>query len=212
MAVTETQDIEAEVVELRAKAELVDTVLDESRQLRQRVTDLVNRITGPAPISQVREALNEVGIQRAREVLRDAPDLVGNARLTLRQAQDTERTAREAHAEVVLEVEWELASYFEVRSNKQWLTRDSGGDPVPEDDQRSFTADEKKAWVAHHAAQTQTVRSALNTLRSAEENTAAARDDVSLAEQRLSIAKHDLDAAAAQLRAYTLALPREDFR
>lgn len=211
MAVTD-HTADAEILELRSKAELVDSVLDESRHLRQRVTDLVNRITGPAPISQVRDALNEVGIQRAREVLRDAPDLVANARLSLRQAQDAERVARERHAEAVLEAEWELATRFTVRSNKQWLTVDDNGQPVAEADQRSMTADEKKAWIAHHASQAPAVRTALAALRSAEENTAAARDDVSLAEARLSVAKHDIDAAAAQLRAFTLALPREDLR
>jgi hypothetical protein len=212
MAVTDTEHLEVEATQLRRQLALVDDVLTESQQLRQRVQQLVERITGPAPISQVRDALNEVGIQKARSVLREAPDLVANAKVTLRQAQDAERTAREQHADALLEAEWELATHFVVRSNKTWLAVDADGASIVEDDQRSMTADEKKAWIAHHGNQAPAVKAALHALRSAEENTAAARDDVSLAEARLSVAKHDLDAAAVQLRAFTLALPREDLR
>lgn len=204
MAVTE-QNLEAEVIHLRQQLSAADEV-------RQRVAEIVARITAPAPLAQVRDALNEVGIQRARATLREAPDLVANAKVSLRQAQDAERAARDAYADALLEAEWELATHFVVRSNKQWLAVESDGTAVAEADQRSLTADEKKAWIAHHAAQAPAVKTAASALRAAEENTAAARDDVALAEARLSVAKHDLDAAAVQLRAFTLALPREDFR
>src|SRR5688572_19682117 len=87
--------------------------------LTQRVTDLLDRIHGPAPLSAVRQAMNDVGIHDARTRLEtDATDLVEHSLLVLREKQQAEKRARETYEDSLTEATWGLQSCFVTRSNK----------------------------------------------------------------------------------------------
>ena len=213
MAAEEIDDPFAEVIQLRRQLDAAHQALAEVAPLTQRVNDLVARITGPAPLAEVRAAMNEVGIADARRRLEvDAVDAVEHALEHLRQKLDAERLAREAYDEALTEATWDLGEHFVTRSNKTYLAVGPDGHVIPEDQQQSFDAAKRKEWLEYHAARTQPVHLAKRNLRDAEENTAQARDALAVAEKRFTAARHSLDAAAAQLHALVRATPREDLR
>jgi hypothetical protein len=166
--------------------------------------------TKPPSFERLRQALNEVGITKARQALREAPDLIAHARDVFRQTQEREKEAKGVYEQVVTEAEFLLGGCFEVRSNKTWLTVDGQGDLLPEAEQRSFTADEKKAWIADKAARQPDVRAAQVAYSGAERDRARAADDLAVAEMRLTVARHDVDAAAAELRFLSLVIREEN--
>jgi hypothetical protein len=204
---------EAEVVYLRGRVAELDGHLATVVDLRDRVATLIDKVTGPAPLADVRQAMNDVGIHDARRQLTvDAVDAVDHALTDLRTKQDAERLARETYDEALTEATWALGEHFATRSNKQWLAKDADGTPIAEEQQRSYDAAARKEWLEYHAARTQAVRLAKRDLRDAEENTQQSRDALTVAEKRFTAARHSLDAAAAQLHALVRATPREDLR
>lgn len=152
---------------------------------------------------QVRAALNEAGIRRARGVLADAPDILANALGNLRDAQDRERRAREALDAATVAAEWDLDSRFVVEGNKTWLVDHDDGS------RRAMTADERKTWKQAEVRKQPEVATAAAALRAAEQEVAARRDDVTLAEKRLGVARADLEAAVAELNALALTLKEQ---
>jgi hypothetical protein len=212
VAIESIDDPVAEVVFLRDRLAVAEGALAEVAPLTERLNRLIASITGPAPLNEVRQALNEVGIQQARQRLEvDTIDACEHALLVLRQKQDAERLAREARDQALTEAVWTLeATHFTSRSNKTYLVANVGdGTPIPEADQRSFDASARKDWLDFHAGKTDAVRMAVVALRHAEEDTRSAQDAVAIAEKRFSAAKHSVDAAAAQLTALQRCLPRE---
>lgn len=181
--------------------------------LADRALELADAATRPPSYERLRADLNEVGIQAARRRLQEAPDLIANARIALAEAKVAEAAAKEAYLEQVALSEWTLAGLFQVRSNKQWLAFNAAkGEghhalvPIPEAEQRSFTADEKKAYIADRAAKLAEVRTVQVAYSGAERARARAADDLAVAEARFSAAKHDTDAAAAELSFLGLAV------
>lgn len=152
----------------------------------------------------VRQVLNDVGIGRSRRVLAEAPDLVANARLTLADAKEAEKVAKDAYLQVVTEAEWLGSAVFVSRANKVWLTVADDGTPIAEADQQSMPADERRAYIADRAAKTPEVRTAMVAYSAAERRRAAAADEVAVAEMRFSAARHDVDAAAAEMQFWGL--------
>lgn len=204
---TDIPDVEAV---LRA-GQTLGAATAEIHELVRKAERLHAAVTSPAPLAQIRDALNAVGITRARQALRDAPDVVANARLSHRAAQQAEKALRDAHGEALRDAKGDLGYVcFDVRANKTWLVQRPDGTPIPEGEQRSMVADEKTQWIADQANRRPDVQRLTADLARAEEATQRASDDLALAQDRLSIAKRDLEAAAAELRALTLALPRED--
>lgn len=172
--------------------------------LADRAVELAEAATRPPSFDRLRQHLNDVGITASRRRLQEAPDLIANARIALAEAKEVERQAKDGYLAAVTEAEWLLQPSFEVRSNKQWLVFEEdagpdGGHRIAEADQRSFTADEKKSWIADRAAKQPDVRTAMVAYSGAERARARAADDLAVAEMRFSAAKHDLDAAAAEL-------------
>lgn len=174
--------------------------------LADRALDMAAAATRPPSYERLRADLNEVGISAARRRLQEAPDLIANARLALAEARESERVQKESYLAEVTEAEWLLGARFETRSNKQWLIFDANGEPLVGDDQRSMTADEKKAWIADVAARHPDVRNAMVAYSGAERARARAADDLAVAEARFSAAKRDLEAAAAELTFLGLAI------
>lgn len=210
MAIRHMDDPQARVVELEQRLAEATEMLDRSLTLNDRVDQLIAKISGPAPLAEVRAAMNAVGIQNARQRLEvDTVDMVQHALEELRANQAAERQARDTYAETLTEAKWALAAHFTTRANKTWLALTIDGTPIAEDDQESYDAKRRDEWLDYHAARTRTVADAANALRHAEESTRMAADAVSVAEKRFTGAKHSLDAAAAQLAGLIRCTPRE---
>lgn len=188
----------------------VDTPPTELELLAEKAEDLADRMRRPVILQQARAMLNEAGLTAARRRLSDGLDRLGNTQITLREKQEAERQAKEKHDQAVVAAEWSLAPCFEVRSNKSWLVKGPDGKALPEEEQRSMSADEKRAWIAHHAGQHPDAVSAHKRLREAEQATQAARDELTLADKSLSACRADLDAAIATVQTLALALHAEE--
>lgn len=171
-----------------------------------RAIALAEAASKPPSYETLRQHLNEVGISASRRRLSEAPDVVANARLALADAKEAERQAKDAYLAAVTEAEWLLGVVFVTRANKNWLQFDSEMHTIPDAQQRSFTADERKAWIADAAAKKPDVRVAMVAYSGAERARARAADELAVAEMRFSAAKHDLDAAASELTFLGLAL------
>lgn len=178
----------------------------ETEALAARAQVIADDATRPPAFERLRQVLNDVGITAARRLLLEAPDLIAHARTTLREAQVVQEQAKSAYDNAVTEAEWLLSAHFESRSNKQWLTINADGAPVPEAEQKSYDAAERKAWTAHHAALQPDVRAAITRLSAADRDVARCRDELAVAESRLTAAKHNVDAAAAELRFLALSI------
>jgi hypothetical protein len=178
----------------------------------ERIADVVASVLHQPTIDAVHGLIQEAGVRNARQRTASGPDELDGALRHQRTCQEVERQARDAHDRAVLDAEWPLAGCFEVRSNKQWLVKSPDGKALTEDQQRSMTADEKKAWIAHHAGLSDEAQKAAKALRKAEADTAAARDEAEVARARISISKHELDAAVAQLNVLATALPAQGER
>lgn len=178
-----------------------------TKDLAERARAIADEAVKPPSFEQVRRALNDVGINAARRTLLEAPDLIADARSALREAQVSQEQAKAAYDTAVTEEEWALSGSFEARSNKQWLTMRADGTPIPEAEQKSYDAAERKAWTSHHAALQPEVRKAIARLSEADREVARCRDDLAVAEARMTAAKHNVDAAAAELRFLALSIP-----
>lgn len=188
----------------------VDTPPNELELLAEKAEDLADRMRRPVVLQQARAMLNEAGLTAARRRLTEGLDRLGHSQLVLREKQEAERQAKDAHDQAVVAAEWGMAGSFEVRSNKQWLVKGPDGGPLADDEQRSMSADEKRAWLAHQAGQSKEVMAAQKRWRDAEQATQAARDELTLADKSLSACGRDLDAAIATVQTLALALHSEE--
>lgn len=200
--IAEAVDQAEQQMAAKAKEQLDAALADLAGRAAKVIADAVERPS----VARARAELNDIGLRRARVDLLDSLDLIDAAQRDKRTADAALNTARSAHADAVAEAEWELAGYFEVRSNKTWLTVGDDGGALPDDEQRSMTADEKKSWIARHAAQHPGVRTAATALAAAEEDAAVARDGLALANTAMSARKHALDAAVAEAQVIAVAL------
>lgn len=159
------------------------------------------------PLDLCRALLNEAGLPAARKNLGAGLQLLAAKQRDLRGAQEEKRNADEALKVATVAAEWSLSGCFEVRSNKTWLVVGADGGEIPDDEQRSMTADEKKSWIATYARNQPGVDEATTRLRTAEHDVAGYTDALVIAEKSLSAARADLDASVAHLNALVLALP-----
>lgn len=147
-----------------------------------------------------RALANESRINGARQAVNDAvTTILPAAYETKREADEKVRDAKAEHSAAVAEAEWMLGGFFVARSNKQWLAIDADGVAVPEEDQRSLTADEKAKWIATTAADNEEVRRCAKALRSAEGAADQALIDLELAKKRTQAAFAELTAAVTYL-------------
>lgn len=160
----------------------------------------------PPSIARLRAELNRVGIHDARVRLREAPELLRHAQDAFRRAQEIEKDADQRYREVLAENRWAFDGNFEARSNKTWLVTDAAGNPIPLEEQRSFDAAERKAWIDDKIGRLPDVRTAAVALSAAERQRAQAADEVAHAETNFRAARHDVDAACAELSFLALAL------
>lgn len=145
-----------------------------------RAIALAEQASRPPSYETVRRHLNDVGISASRARLREAPDQVANCRLALADAKEVERQAKDAYLAAVSEAEWLLGVHFTTRSNKSWLQLYEDGQAIPEADQRSFTADERKAWIADVAGRKADVRVAMVAYSGAERARARCGDELAV--------------------------------
>lgn len=175
------------------------------------------------PLDLCRSLLNEAGLPKARQVLRDGLGWLAAKQRDLRVAQEEERDAKAALDAALVASEWELDGWFVAEGNKTFLVTAACNDPaaheagvdstlgieghtcVPE--RKAMTADERAKWKATEARKTPEVAAAAARLRSAEHDVAGCRDALVIAEKSLGAARADLDGAIAHLSALVTALP-----
>lgn len=181
-------------------------VVELAEQIEARVQEAMRLPT----LDALRTIANEAGIRRARQAAREAPDLLDAALRQLRSAGQIEQTLRDELDAARSEAEWKLGGCFEVRANKTWLVRGPDLKPLPEEEQRSLTADEKKAWIARSTDQVPAVKAKVAELRKAEDATLEARHQVDVAKARMSACNHDVDAATAELQVLAIGLKTKE--
>lgn len=167
--------------------------------LVQRMDDALDEHPAQTTLAIARKMANDTGLVRYQLEQESLLEQFGAAQELKRSADHKLTIARESLADLVADAEWELASRFTSRSNKTWLAVDADGMLIPEDDQRSMTADEKKAWIARASSDLPEVRAAAKAVRAAEEHVRECADHIALIDRSLSAVKHALDAAREHL-------------
>lgn len=202
---TDIEDLRRDITDLFAAAD------EDLAELADRARQLAAEAFRAPTVAQARQLLNEVGIRTHRSALIVELEQLDEAQTQLREATSFVAAARNGHGDAVAAAEWELAGRFVTRGNKTWLAVDDHGS-IPEEEQRSVTADEKKSYLARAVAGVAEVAAAADTLRSAEAAAAEARDAVTLATTSVSARKHVLDSCVAELQVLAVALtaPRKE--
>lgn len=184
------------VTELRQQRANTESALT---GLAERIDLAVENSVATIALETARAMANESGLHRFQEMSLDALDQIEAARRRKREAVIELDDAKSAYASALAEATWTLGDYFETRSNKSWLARNPDGTAIPEPEQRSLTADEKKAWIAGNAERVPAVAAAKRQLDVVTERVAQANDDIATAESGLKAALHLLDAAREEL-------------
>jgi len=198
-------DVDPELAELIRRADALGeqarAKADETAQVVRELTSLAVAQIHDQRLAPTRDA--RLAVQAA---LADQEQLLGRLDVELRrlrEAQEAERQVRDVVDETTRVAEDELAELFVVRSNKSWLTTDANGTRIAEGDQRAYTADEKRAWIAAEARKRADVAGAITAHRQAELDVQLARDAKESVLAQLSGVKHALDARVAILNAIT---------
>lgn len=181
--------------------------LEDLEAVGRKVADEIADAIRIPRLEAIRQALQEVGIRRAREAVKAAPLRIAEAATALTNAIETERQARKRVDDEILAHEWDLDGRFVHEGNKWFL--------VDGDERRQMTADERARWKAAEAARSGGVMAATEALHAAEHATAEARNALNVAEKHFSACKYDLTAAVAELGALGIGIattpdPRED--
>lgn len=159
--------------------------------MAEKAYELAAKFREPASAEMVRAMLNEARILAARHALEDGLERLGKYQGIKRDADKSEREAKDALERATVDADWSL----EVPATN------AAGDKL--------LADDRKAWKRSHlgVGGVDEVGAAAAALRSAEHETAVARDGLILADKRLSACRADLDAAICTLNALVMALP-----
>lgn len=191
------------VTDLREQRANTESTLD---GFIARVDEFLGGLGATVTLRAARQMANETGIHRFQDMLQDSVAVIEQARAAKRTAQAEVEAAKDAYDFAYGEATWMLGQHFEVRANKTWLARAADGRAIPEGEQRSLTADEKKDWVARYAERLPEVALAAKSLAAATERLARANDSVDIAEKNYSAAKALLDSARADLETVRIAL------
>lgn len=168
-------------------------------ELFERIDSTLDEHPGVTTLAIARKMANDTGLVRYQQEQESLLEQFGAAQEAKRAADHRLSVANDYLSDVTADAEWTMSSHFDVRSNKTWLVIDENNQPVAEADQRSLTADEKKAWIARRAAATDTVRRAAADVATAQEAVREAADRLALLDRSLSAVKHALDAAREHL-------------
>lgn len=198
-------DVDPELAELIRRADALGeqarAKAEETAQVVQQLTSLAVAQIHDQRLAPTRDA--RVAVQAAVDEQAALLGRLLDTQQRLRDAQEAERQVRDVVEETTRTAEDELAEQFVVRSNKSWLAIDANGARIAEDDQRSFTADEKKAWIAAEARKRPDVAGAVTAHRQAELDVQLARDAKESVLAQISAVKHAVDAHVAILNAIT---------
>lgn len=177
-------------------------------RMAEKATALLERITMPVAVREVRQALNDTGLRRKQTDLHESLDVFKQAQHDVRTAREAVDVARTEHARAFAEAAspWALGDFFVTRSNKQFLAVDLDGTPIPEDKQQSLDAAGRKEWAAEYAARQPAVVAAAAALHGAETLLEEARDALTLAEKAVKARDRLLESAAAELGVLAVAL------
>lgn len=127
------------------------------------------------------------GLLNARKQQQAALNAYEEALGDKRKAEDVVRVCQADHDDHVAVLQYQLAGRFATKANKQYL----------DDGDRSFTADEKKQWIASETARDDDARALASNLRAAVSRLEEARDRIAICERRISAVKADISAAVA---------------
>lgn len=184
------------VTELRQRRAETEQALS---TLAERIELAVENSIATIALETARAMANEAGLHRFQDMLLDALDQLDAARSRKRKAVAALDQAKSDYDSAVAEAEWALNGNFETRSNKSWLARNLDGTAIPEDEQRSMTADERRDWITRAAARVPAVAKAKRELDAVTEHIAQANDEIAMAERGAKAAEHLLDAAREEL-------------
>lgn len=172
-------------------------------QIAQVVKDSLPVLT----LQAARTMCNEAGLRRYQQEQESLLEQYATTQDLKRAAKHRLDVATEAHRDALGEATWTIGTVsFDTRSNKTWLVVGDDGKPIPEDQQRSVTADEKKDWLARNAAKHPAVIEAAAAVRKAEADLAEANDHLGLIDRSLTAVKHALDAARVDLQTLAMSL------
>lgn len=173
-----------------------------AEDMAERAHEIADRFTARRTFEEARAALNEAGMNRARQRLHDALGEIAKAQTAVREANDVRQRADDALVQADAEAMWELDSRFVVEGNKTYL--------VDGDERRSMTADERAKWKSLQAQKSLPVIAASDASRAANRAVDSARDALALAERAFSAARADLDAAITTARILANSLKEDD--
>ena len=144
-------------------------------------------LTQHRTFEEARAALNEAGMNRARQRLVDALAGVEKAQGLLREQQEVAAQCKDRLDQVTAEAEWGLDDNFVVEGAKTFL--------VDGETRKAMTADERKTWKAQAARKHPDVADAAAACRRADADLNACRDQADHSRLAFSAAKNDLAAA-----------------
>lgn len=180
--------------------------LDPLNFLAEQIAEVVKDSLPVLTLQAARTMCNEAGLRRYQQEQESLLEQYAKAQESKRSARHRLDVARENLGSIVAEAEWTLGSQLVVRSNKTWIAYDEGGGAIPEDAQRSLTADEKKDWLTRTALKHPDAVAALAAVRTAEGDLEEANDQISLIDRSLSAVKHALDAARVDLSTLAMSI------
>lgn len=162
--------------------------------MAEKAQQLADRFVARRTFDEARAALNEAGMNRARQRLVDALGNIAIQQGLVREQAEVVGQLRDAYDQALFAAEWALDARFVAEGNKVFLVTQLR-DGV--DERRPMTADERARWKTVEARQDPGVVAAGRALRDAESAYAATKDAVGVAEKAFSAARADLDAAIA---------------
>jgi hypothetical protein len=134
----------------------------------------------------------KAGVTDSSDVLRAAVMHYEECLAAKREAEGAVRDAKADYDDALAVAVYDLAGQFVVEGNKTWLMDAAGLGKI-----RTMTADEKKDWIARHAATDQEVAALRSALRAATDNLDEAKDAVDVADRRISASKYAVQASVA---------------
>lgn len=175
--------------------------LTTTEELADAAHALAATFTERRTFEEARAALNEAGMNRARQRLFDTLANIEAAQTAVRSRQEPAVRAKENVDQSVTEAEWELDARFVQEGNKTFL--------VDGDERKPMTADERKAWKQTEARKLDSVLRAIAAQRDADRSLVEARDTLALAELAFRAARADLDAAIATVQTLATGIRKE---
>lgn len=180
-----------------------------TEELAEQADDLARKFVERRTFDEARAALNEAGMNKARQRLHDALKTIEQTQATLRSVQDAAQQMKARVDQALAEAEWELDARFYIAGNKTFLVLNpADGTELPEN-LKAMTADERAKWKQTEARKQTTVLDALAAQREADRLVAEGRDALTVAELAFRAARADLDAAIATVQILGQSLKKE---